>query len=413
MTGVISAASSALAEVPRVSATNNAIAWVGAAVVLLLLSRVLHDRSFRYLAAMLSLFALARVLFSLTHPPSVVILVGNLLVIASAWSEICFFRTVLHDDTHSPPPRLRNELMVAAIVATIAISTWLLAPEAGRGGALAGTGYAHNLPSFIFVTTIIGYYVTVSARVVHWTRALLATWFADRGDSDISPPGAGSRRNIARAGFRAGIVILAASELLRLLADIVKLSNEIVARTAPTELGATQRLSPIIEACIRTGHTTFYLGALLPILADTAASVPFLYNHARNYALLEPLWRAVTQEFPDLAFRAGRSVHTRFYRREIEIRDAIVMLGPFYDRDVAAEAEPDHAGQPGVDRNIAVTVALIRAALRDHRLGERIPDPHPLPTSGAGNRPDDIAWMLRVAVAFTAAEKAVPHPTGT
>ncbi|OJY43419.1 DUF6545 domain-containing protein [Pseudonocardia sp. 73-21] len=112
---------------------------------------------------------------------------------------------------------------------------------------------------------------------------------------------------------------------------------------------------------------------------------------------------------PGLAFRAGRGISSRLYRREIEIRDGLVLLGPFYDRDLAGRAGQVAAGS--TDPEIAVTVALIRGALRAHRAGQPVADPHPLPASGADTRTADLNWIIRVAAGFAAAEKTHGHLT--
>jgi hypothetical protein len=337
-------------------------------------------------------------------------LIFNLVVIASACCEVCFFRTVMHSDTPTRPPRLRKEISVALLVAVVATTTWLLAPEAARAGAIAGTGYAHDPAAFLFVTVIIGYYITVSARVVNWTRQLITAWVADR--TDHSPPTGpvhGRRSMVARRGFQIGVVVIGLAELLRLIADVAKFGNEVTALVSPASLDATKVVSPTIEAAIRTGHTAFYIGALLPLLAGAVAGIPVLIAHRREYRILGPLWTAITREFPDLAFRAGGGISSRLYRREIEIRDGLVLLGPYYDRDLASRAGQVAAGS--IDPEIAVTVALIRGALHAHRAGQPVEDPHPLPASGADTRTADVNWIIRVAAAFAAAEKTHGHLT--
>ena len=391
-------ASPQITDVPPVSPVYNLIAWVGGAVVLLLLGRALHDRSLRFLAASLVLFAASRFLATIPPPPAVLVLVLNLVVIASACCEVCFFRTVMHSNTSpSRPVRLEKEIGVAALVATIATITWLLAPEAARAGAIAGTGYAHETAPFIFVTVIIGYYITVSARVVNWTRQLMMAWVAK--PSSAAPQTASSHERrfmVARRAFQIGVAIIGLAELLRFIADVVKFGNEVTALISPASLAATKALSPAIEAGIRTGHTAFYIGALLPLLAGAVAGIPILIAHTRQYRILGPLWREITREFPDLAFRSGSGISSRLYRREIEIRDGLVLLGPYYDRDLATRA--DQAGAGDTDRDIAGTVApqlaVVERALRradprrparpPHRSTRRGPAP---PTGQRGRHP--------------------------
>lgn len=397
-------ASPQVTDVPPVSAAYNLIAWAGGAVVLLLLGRALHDRSLRYLAAALVLFAASRFLATIPPHPAVLHLIFNLVVIASACCEVCFFRTVMHSDTPTRPPRLWKEISVALLVAVIATTTWLLAPEAAQAGAIARTDYALDPAAFVFVTVIIGYYITVSVRIVNWTRQLITAWVARRSDTSAQTGSVHGRRPmVVRRGFQTGVAVIGLAGLLRFIADLVKFGNEVTALISPASLAATKALSPTIEAAIRTGHTAFYIGALLPLLAGAAAGIPVLIAHRREYRILGPLWTATTREFPDLAFRAGRGISSRLYRREIEIRDGLVLLGPYYDRDLASCADQVAAGS--TDPEIAVTVALIRGALRAHRADQPVADPHPLPASGADTRTADLNWIIGVAAAFAAAEK--------
>lgn len=393
-------------DVPPVSPAYNLIAWAGAAIVLLLLGRAVHDRALRYLAATLVLFAASRFLATIPPHPAVLHLIVNLVVIASACGEVCFFRTVMHADT-SPtrPVRVGKEIGAAAMVAIIGTTAWLLVPEAARSGALATTDYAHDPAAFVFVTVIIGYYIVVSVRVINWTRQLIPTWVGQRSEAPLQDGSLDARRfKVARRVFQIGVVIIGLAELLRFIADVVKFGNELTALLSPASLAATKALSPAIEAGIRTGHTAFYIGALLPLLAGAVAGIPILIAHTRQYRVLGPLWREIIRAFPGLAFRSGRGISSRLYRREIEIRDGLVLLGPYYDRDLATRA--GHAGAGDTDREIAVTVALIRGALRAHRAAQPVADPHPLPVSGADTRAADLTWIIQVAAAFTDAEKA-------
>jgi len=380
------------------------ISWLGAAAASLLLIRAVHDRAFRFLAAMLVCFAASRVLGGLPKDPVVLQPLMNILVIASVCFEICFFRTVLHEDALAPAPRLWKEGAAATAVAVVGTAAWALAPAAIQRGELAGTAYAHEPAAFIFVISIIGYYVVSLARIVVWAAQLVTSWLGwARNAGSGQHNGAETRFDLARLGLHVGIIILGLAEVLRLSSDVVKFGNEWVALLSPENLKLTVAVSVVVERGIRAAHTMFYIAALLPIAADAAQNIPILRAHLREYTILGPLWRAVTVEFPDLTFRAGRGVYSRVYRRELEIRDALVLLGPYYDQNVADEARRAAGGGP--DAGASVTAALIRGALAAHHAQVPAANRHPLPTSEAARRRDDIDWLIRIARAFAATEQ--------
>ena len=371
--------------------------WTGGALILLPLYRAHHDRAIRYLGAVLILFAVSR-LFALneqrTSPTQLIIL--NLLVLASAYCEICFFRLALHNQQHrTPPPRFTREVSVALAVASVAIGAWLLAPEFMRGD-LAQPKYGYAPAAFTFVAVLVGYYITVSARVVAWAGLFIASF--GRGRASLARTADhGTRKGLVEAGLRAGLVIMGLAELLRLAADLQKLAQAAVVFFLPTSIPAVQALYPLVNLCIRTGHTAFYIGAIIPIAADAAAAIPALRRQARNYKACEPLWRAIVGAFPDIEFPA-RGVYARFYRRELEIRDGLVLLGPYYSRHIAMQAHQAAVGHQ--NEKYIILASLIREALLAYRQRRPANDPHPLPTSGAATREEDSDWLVRLGRAF-------------
>lgn len=386
--------------------TGQVIAWGGAGVVLVMLGRVLHDRAFRYLAACLVAFALNRVLSSIDDKPDVLVLVTNLLTVVSALCKVCFFRVVLGEAVRQRIPRLRFEYVAATAVAVIAVGAWWLAPVEARGGALAGPSYAHDNAAFTFVMVLIGYYALVALRVVNWTWQLVVAWVRQRPTATESH---GRPRDlsqepsqvVARLAFQLGVVIIGLGEVTRLASNGSKLANELLARFEPGFLPLAETFSPTITAGVRSGHTMFYIGAILPLAMGSAAAAVTAVHHYRNCRRLEPLWAALTDEFPDLAYRGARGIGGKFYRRDVEIRDGVVLLEDYYDPEVALRA----AAQESSDE-VTVVVAQIRAALRAHRAEAPVVAHSPIPTSGAVTRTEDIAWLLRVADEFATAERA-------
>lgn len=383
--------------------TSQIIAWVGAGIILILLSRVLHDRAFRYLAACLVAFALNRVLSSIPEKPDVLVLATNLLTVTSALCKVCFFRIVLGEAIQKRVPRLRNEYIAAGAVAVVAVVAWLLAPAEARGGELAGPSYAHHNAAFTFVMVLIGYYAIVAGRVVNWTRRLVLAWV--RGSAAANDGGTPDpverEQTVARVAFQVGVVVIGLGEITRLVSNLSKLANEMLARWEPDYLGLAEKFSPVITTGVRLGHTAFYVGAILPLVVGTVTAALVAVQQIRNCRRITPLWTAITGEFSDLAYRGARGIGGKFYRREVEIRDGLVLLEDYYDPEVARRMK-----EKDPDDEVAVAVALIRSALRARRAERPVLAPYHMPTSGATNRDEDVSWLLRVADGFAEAEDA-------
>lgn len=378
----------------EISQTLAVTLWVGAIVVLVPFARAHHDRALRYLTAVLVLFAVSR-LFALTQQRTnaTSLIVLNLLVLAAAYYEVRFFRTALHRERDTPPPRFHAETTVAFVVAAIATAAWAFAPPHMRGN-LAQPHYGTTPAAFVFVITLIGYYISVSARVIVRIGQLAVSMY-QRRDQDCA---SGSEVKLARVGFIVGITIIGLAEILRLAADVDKFTAAIAIFHSPANAPHAQALYPIVDLCIRIGHTGFYIGALVPIVTDMAQSIAISRAQARDFAVLKPLWRTLTTAFPGIEFRHGRHHRDRYYRCDVEIRDCIMLLGPYYSRDVAERARP--LAVTTHNPYAYVAAALIRAALNAHAAGQIATDPHPIPTSGATTREQDIAWLVDLAKAF-------------
>lgn len=390
---------------PLGTVASQFIAWVGAGVALLLLSRVLHDRAFQYLTISLVAFALNRLISGMPEKPDVLVLALNLLSVTAALCKICFFRLTLRGVAAPRELRLYREYLAAATVAAIAVVSWLLVPAEARGGDLTKLSYAHNDAAFTFVLVLIGYYTVVAARVINWTRHLIVSWVRHRRAAPAIPHEAPAQKPApARVAFYVGIVIIGVGEITRLVSDIFKISSEVLARFVPEYVPALSALKPFVTTGVRFGHTSFYIGALLPLAVGAAAAVAIAARQVQNSRRVTPLWEAITTEFPDLAYRGARGAGGRFYRRELEIRDGLVLLEQYFDSAVAEYAKTENAdARP--DKTV-VDVALIRGALRAKRAGKPVANPHPIPVSGAETRSGDVAWLLRVADRFAVAERA-------
>ncbi|WP_329454404.1 MAB_1171c family putative transporter [Streptomyces sp. NBC_01497] len=172
------------------------------------------------------------------------------------------------------------------------------------------------------------------------------------------------------------------------------------------------------------------LGSLTAVLATTGATAtlwggrigaPVRWLRAyRRYRALEPLWRALHAQLPQIALdpsaadRGPGPRHAEFalYRRVIEIRDGLLALRPYFDRAVPARTgEPqDRAPEQGPVQE----AACIAAALDNLRAGRRQDDgpTDRLPPSRSPGVPGTLeaetAWLLQVTAALTTSY-AVPR----
>jgi hypothetical protein len=87
----------------------------------------------------------------------------------------------------------------------------------------------------------------------------------------------------------------------------------------------------------------------------------------------------------------------------LEVKDALILLAGFYDPAVAARAESESRARAESveDRSVTVAAALVRDAIAAHQAARPVPDPYPIPTSGADDWETDMAWLVRLADTFS------------
>jgi hypothetical protein len=126
----------------------------------------------------------------------------------------------------------------------------------------------------------------------------------------------------------------------------------------------------------------------------------------QSFRRLLPLWRALTDAFPEVRFDTlgdWRDIGTRLYRQVIEICDAQLALRPYCDATVRAEVDDlaARSGLAGADRRAATQAALIAGGLAARAAG--VP-----PSTGISDviavtstpLDSEVAWLERVAVAY-------------
>jgi hypothetical protein len=154
---------------------------------------------------------------------------------------------------------------------------------------------------------------------------------------------------------------------------------------------------------VGVGALAFVVGVSYAAVVGMLISVPLWRTHRRHYRQLEPLWAAMRRAFPQLVLGRvpatswrGRlgwdSTHYRFYRRVVEIRDGLVLLGPYYDATPAGTAEHDQARW----------ATVIREALRAKEAESPIVDADPVLLPGGDDLESDAQLLAGIARAFAA-----------
>ncbi|WP_372410177.1 MAB_1171c family putative transporter [Streptomyces luteireticuli] len=171
---------------------------------------------------------------------------------------------------------------------------------------------------------------------------------------------------------------------------------------------------------VANGTGIFFLvaGLTMPSWGPRVSDVRRMARNFVTYQRLHPLWHALFTATPGIALnprpanRLARllpgDIDFRLYRRVIEIQDGLLALRPYMDPDIvtAARRSGHEAGLSGDAlraRAQAVSLAAALRAKRDHRQ-RSAEEPAPLgpDTAEGGGYADEVAWLLRVARAYTA-----------
>ncbi|CAM5256558.1 hypothetical protein SALBM135S_01590 [Streptomyces alboniger] len=161
-------------------------------------------------------------------------------------------------------------------------------------------------------------------------------------------------------------------------------------------------------------HAVLRAAALLVL---TALEVRRALRHARTIWRIWPLWQDLVDAAPHVALSSSRHRLLSFlqphvpwrltaYRKVIEVRDAILVLGHYASPSVhrAARAEAHRAGVPG-ERVDAFVTAYVLSRARAAKLAGAEPDPDVTcevlrPGEGNGGLAAETAFLLLVAEAY-------------
>ncbi len=356
-----------------------------------------HDRVLRYFALVITLLAVQQVLVIDEYSTSAFTrLATNVLGLGAAFGKVCFFRTALWRTGH-PQPRLRRELAVVVAVSCVEVVCLLLAPAEVRP-AIGQPRNGHLPEAFVFELVTTGYLASVSCRVIWWCWRLLRQLQANRI-------------------YRVSLFLVGLASAVSLAAGVLDIGTHLVAFLRPAHAAAVQPFYTFIYVPVAIGFAIFFIGAMLPVAVETLFAIRVAAAQWAEYRAMGHLWSELLAEFPHIRLRRYVGIHRSYYSRGNGIRDGLVLLKQYYDRRVAnaALAASQARGEPPAVQSLIVTVALVRAALEAHRLGQTQDDPHPVPTSGSADWATDTAWIVQLGRAFAGSSQAVPPalPTGT
>ena len=358
--------------------------WIGVLNKVVQLWRAPEDLPLRALAACV---VSATLTFTVNLPPlkplldqagvGVRSLVVNVGTMAAAYFLVAFFTYSMRGPAARRALRLQAVPLAAGIL--IAVTAWALAPPAVRADP-AETINGESLHATVFVVTVLGYMAYAHSQSLRWSIAYV--------------------RAAGTARLRRGLIIVSVAVCAFLVADATKSLLAVLQAAAEPAAAVVSAFNVIYLSGVAIGALAFVVGVSYAAVMGMLVSVPLWLAHRRYHRQLEPLWAAMHRAFPQLALgrvpatswrgRLGwESTHYRFYRRVVEIRDGLVLLGPYLDTAPA--------GHPPEEVRWA---ALIHDALRAQEAESPVVDAEPVLVPGGDDLESDARRLAVIAREF-------------
>lgn len=303
-------------------------------------------------------------------------LIRNLGMIG-AFAAITAFFVHATQSSASAVRAMRRHTAILAGIAAVTTALWVLMPTAARftpraAGGVWGVGF------LLAAVTGLLYAATVAAR--HTLR---------------------HAQTAQLPRVRRGLGILSAGLIGSVLANLISAGSSLallfVARDHPVITGGTYAYLAATLVAI----PGIAIGLAYPIVAAMITAVPTWWRHRKEYRALAPLWRQARRAWPDIMLRrpAGAlrpSIHARRYRRATEIRDALMLLQPYYP------VRPD-----GLNGDVRAHAADLDEALQLR--AEALDDgSHPIGGAPSGSAPAasnrridaDVDWLVQLSRAL-------------
>jgi len=358
--------------------------WIGVLDKVVQVWRAPEDLPLRALAACV---VSAMVTFTVNLPPlgplldqaggGIRSLVINFGTMAAAYFLLVFFTYSMRGPVARRTVRLQAVPLAAAVL--VAFAAWALAPAAVRADPADTANGAHPHAT-VFVVAVLGYMAYAHSQSLRWSIAYV--------------------RAAGTARLRRGLIVVSVALSAFLIADATKSLLAVLQAVTEPAAGVVRIANLVYLTGVAAGSLAFVAGISYAAVTGMLAALPIWRAHRRYHRRLEPLWRVMNQAFPQLALgrlpatswraRLGTgSTHYRFYRRVVEIRDGLVLLGPYYD---AASA-----GRAGTDPPEVHWARMIRAALRAKEAGNPAPEADPVMVPGGDDLESDARLLAGIA----------------
>lgn len=306
----------------------------------------------------------------------------NYSIMGAACSLVLFFLWSVHG--HHATPAIRREFGILSIAMAVVLFAWLSGDAYERMHPVSSeTSGRWNTTLFICAVLVYLLYCWV-VGFAHAYRY----W-----------------RMTTRTRTRSALVLVGAGMALMTVFSI----SGIVKAGLRFELGPRD---PLVRALGETYTTSKGLGQALIVgglcLAGLLAKLEGLPTWRRQLDAqrrLFPLWQRACDTFPAFALShrpvlPWLNVRRNYYRSIIEIRDALVELGPYYPREPAAGG--DGAARGGATATVTLTSSaqLVAAGFRAYASGATPhdgPHPRPGPTDTSAALEDDAAWLVALS----------------
>jgi hypothetical protein len=169
---------------------------------------------------------------------------------------------------------------------------------------------------------------------------------------------------------------------------------------------------PWLEYSEYTGVGTYLLaiGTFLALTGFMLPSVGPRWERRRTGAQLEPLWRALTEQAPELVFSSNtKGTAARLRNRITEIRDVVVgPLHPYLHPSAAERAHELGTEQGLADDELQATVEAATIAVALHAKKHDIPAPMTAPIvfdgPSAADHGAEAAWLAKVSTAYASSQ---------
>lgn len=358
--------------------------WIGVLNKVFQLWRAPEDLPLRALAACV---VSATVTFTVNLPPlrplldqagsGVRSLVVNVGTMAAAYFLLVFFTYSVRGPTARRAVRWQAVPLAAGIA--VALVAWASAPPAVRADP-ADTAHGTSPHATVFVVAVLGYMAYAHSQSLRWAIAYV--------------------RVAGTARLRRSLIIISVAIGAFLIADTTKSVLAVLQAATDPPDGVVRVFHIVYLTGVGVGALAFVVGVSHAAVTGMLAALPLWRAHRRYHRELEPLWTAMDQAFPHLMLgrvpatswreRLGAgSVHYRFYRRVVEIRDGLLQLSPYY------AVVPD--GDAAVESPEVRWAVLIRDALRAKETESPVVEADPVLVPGGDDLESDARLLAGIS----------------